>query len=103
MAYRLLITEKAEADLDGILQYLMMKLANPEAAATLLDAIEAVYQRLTERPAIYALCQHPLLKPMGYRKAVIRGYLMIYRLDTVAQTVYIERFFSDLEDYANKI
>lgn len=46
---------------------------------------------------------HKLLSRRGYRKAFIRGYLLIYRVDEVQGVVYIERFFSDMEDFEQKI
>ena len=50
---------------------------------------------------MYSLCQKPLLSRRGYRKAPIGGYLMIYKVDEDANLVYVERFFSHLEDYEN--
>lgn len=103
MAYKVIVTRSAQRDLDNILGYLVQELANPTAAMTLLDEVEQAYERLMEGPRIYALCAHPLLSAPGYRKIVIRGYLLIFRVDEEKQAVYVERFFSDLEDYANKI
>ena len=103
MDYKLFITRSAENDLDQIVAYLVNDLANPAAASALLDEIEAVYSRLAVLPYACAACLHPLLSAPGYRKAVIRGYLLLYRVDDARKIVYIERFFSDLEDYAHKI
>ena len=103
MAYNVLLTRSAENDLDEIIGYIMNDLCNPTAAAALLDAIAATYAHLSETPHMYALCQAKLLSPSGYRKAVIRGYLMIYRIDEERQFVYVERFFSDLEDFEHNI
>ena len=61
------------------------------------------YTRLEKTPFLYALCQHKLLSRRGYRKAFIRGYLLIYRVDEVQGVVYIERFFSDMEDFEQKL
>lgn len=58
---------------------------------------------LKKTPFLYALCQHKLLSRRGYRKAFIRGYLLIYRVDEVQGVVYIERFFSDMEDFEQKL
>lgn len=101
MAYKILITEKAEQDLDGIIQYLVGKLCNPDAAIHLLDAVEQLYGRLSETPFMYALCSHSLLSDREYRKAVLGGYLMLYRVEE--NTVFVERYFSDLEDYIQRL
>ena len=73
------------------------------AAVELLSAIDATYTRLEETPFLYALCQHKLLSRRGYRKVFIRGYLLIYRVDEEQGVVYIERFFSDMEDFEQKL
>ena len=41
MAYKVLVTEKASEDLDGIVGYLALELANPQAALLLPDEIDA--------------------------------------------------------------
>ena len=101
MGYNVRVTEHAHDDLDQIVSYIIGDLSNPSAALTLLNAVEHVYEKLAETPNMYALCQKPLLSRRGYRKVPIGGYLMIYKIDEDAKLVYIERFFSHLEDYEN--
>lgn len=103
MGYKLLVTQKAEQDVDSILSYIMNELGNPAAAVKLMTDIEERYDRLEEQPKMYAECTQPLPRARHYRKCVIGGYVMIYRVDEDEKTVYIERFFSDLEDYAEKL
>lgn len=103
MAYKLLLTESAGSDLDGILAHLTGELRSPAAASELLVAIEVVYQHLEESPFLYALCRQKLLAAYGYRKVPIRGYLMIYRVDEARLIVYIELFFSELEDFESEL
>ena len=57
-------------------------------ALTLLTAVERVYEKLAETPNMYGLCRKPLLSRQGYRKAPIEGYLMIYKVDEAAGSVY---------------
>ena len=99
MGYSVRVTEHAHDDLAQIISYIVDELSNPPAALTLLNAVEHVYEKLAETPSMYSLCQKPLLSRRGYRKAPIGGYLMIYKVDEDAKLVYIERFFSHLEDY----
>lgn len=103
MAYKLTITQRAEADLDGILRYIVEELDNREAAANLLDEIEKRYDLLERNPMIYALCDQPLLRCGGYRKVVVGRYLMICHVDERQRLVYVDRFFHDLQDYADKL
>ncbi|MEG1013912.1 MAG: type II toxin-antitoxin system RelE/ParE family toxin [Clostridia bacterium] len=103
MVYKLQITNKAEQDLDDILGYIMTELSNMEAALHMADEVERHYNLLLKNPNLYEECQQPLLRTVHYRKVVIGGYLMIYRVDNAANIIYIERFFSDLQDYAAKL
>ena len=64
-------------------------------------SVENVYEKLAETPNMYSLCLKPLLSRRGYRRVPIGGYLMIYKVDDEAGLIYIERFFSHLEDYEN--
>lgn len=103
MAYKLVITRHAEEELDEILGYIALELCNPEAAARLADEIERRYDLLGKSPHIYAECSQPILRISHYRKIPISNYLLIFRIDEQNGTVYVERFFSGLEDYADKL
>lgn len=99
--YNLLITEAAEMDLDSIVDYIAVTLANPAAATTFLDQVEEGYQILRTTPLAYAACSDDVLRAKQYRKAVINNYLLIYRVDQ--QTVYVLRFFFGRQDYARQL
>ena len=101
--FRLEITESAEADLDSITDYLGFELHNPSAAETLLDEIDHACENLAAMPELYPLCSDRRLADMGYRKAVIRSYIMVYEVDEVDEVVRILRFFHGLEDYSAKL
>lgn len=103
MAYKLRITEKADKDLDAILCYILTELKNRDAAMRFADEVERHYRLLLENPRLYGECQQPMLRRSHYRKVVIGDYLMIYRVDETNGIVYIERYFSELQDYAAKI
>jgi len=99
MAYNIKLTASAERDTDEILSYIVEDLCNPQAAGHLLDEITKTYQVLAENPMIYPACSQPLLK--HFRKVVVMRYVIIYRIQE--DTVYVERLFSQLEDYVHKL
>ena len=103
MGYRIVETELALRDLDSILAYIAVSLANPAAAAAFADAVEDCYARLEEMPLMFELCRDPRLRAMGYHKAVIRNYVMVYKVDKSTKTVYVLRFFYGRQDYEKLI
>lgn len=50
MAYRLMITERAEELLEQLVNYILYKFGNEQAARHLLDDIEQLYDRLEDNP-----------------------------------------------------
>lgn len=103
MAYRVVETRQALRDLEGILSYIARTLDNPAAAAVFADEVEQCYDNLEQMPLMYELCRDPRLSALGYRKAVIRRYILIYRVSEAEQMVYILRFFSGRQNYADLI
>ena len=73
----------------------------PKAANDLLDDILKCYDNISLNPLMYALCNNNRLKSKEYRKAVIKNYIMFYRVDEVKQTIYIMRFIYGRRDYIN--
>jgi plasmid stabilization system protein ParE len=101
--YRLYLTELAEQDLDGILNYMTGELANPIAARAFLEKIEDCYALLMTRPKIYVVCEDSYLRNKGYRKALIGNYLLIFRIEEQAKRIHILRFFYGAQDYLSQL
>lgn len=96
MVYKLVETALAQADLDAILSYLALSLEKPTAFA---NEVEKCYAALEQLPYLYEQCRDPRLSSKGYRKAVIKHYLLIYRVDEAQKTVYLLRFFYGRQNY----
>lgn len=103
MAYKLIVTEAAHNDLDEALDYIAKRLANPTAAIHLLDQVEACYKQLRSFPLLYEACRDARLQSLGYRKAVIDHYVLVYHPAEEEQAVYILRFFYGGRDYEKLI
>jgi len=101
--FTLEITASAEEDLDSITDYLGFELSNPPAAMAFLDEVDRVGDELVEDPEMFPLCKDVRLADLGYRKATVRAYIMIYEIDYADQSIRILRFFHSSEDYANKL
>ena len=103
MAYKILETERAQQDLSDIVGYIVSSLENPSAAASFLDEVEGCYDNLEQFPLMFEACRDPRLKASGYRKAGIKNYIMVYKVNESTGTVFIMRFFHGRQDYEKLI
>lgn len=87
--YRIVETQSAAQELEDIIEYIAKTLANPTAAADLVGSIDQCYREMEQMPKIYEECRDARLKALGYRKAAIKNYILIYRIDEATETVYI--------------
>lgn len=101
MSYKLVVSKPAEKDLADILQYISKDLSAPKAASGFLDEVLKCYDNISDNPLMYALCDNGRLKVKKYRKAIIKNYIMFYRVDETNHTAYIMRFIYGRRDYIN--
>ncbi len=101
MNYKLVVTKPAENDLTDILQYISKELSAPKAASDFLDEVLKCYDNVSANPLMYALCDNDKLKNKNYRKAIIKNYIMFYRIEKQSNTIYIMRFIYGRRDYMN--
>ena len=103
MGYRIMVTPAATQDLENIVTYIAEDLDNPIAAAAFLDAVDACYANLECMPLLFEQCRDRRLKELGYRRAVIKHYVMVYRVAEMEKNVYILRFFYGAREYEKMI
>lgn len=103
MGYKIIETELGQKDLSNIVDYIIRSLENPSAAAMFLDEVENCYDGLERLPMMFEACRDPHLKALGYRKAIIQNYIMIYKVHEPTKTVSIMRFFHSRQDYEKLI
>ena len=103
MAYKLIITARAEALLEQCLYHILFQLKNESAAKHLLDGIEKLYDRLEDNPFQFADCRDQFLKSKGYKEAVVTDmdYIIIFRIEF--ENVYILGIFHQLENYKEEL
>ena len=102
MGYRLIITDRAEELLDGLVNYLLYKIKSQQAAIHLVDNIERLYDRLEENPLQFPLSKDTYLLHKGYREAVLpdMNYILIFKIE--GTNVYVLGVFHQLEQYKRK-
>lgn len=89
--YKVIVSEKYQQDLRGILHYLIHDLNNPVAAVDFLDAVENTVRGLSIMPSRFGLVMDEMLKQKGYRKCSIKNYLLLYKVFEQEKTVRIYR------------
>lgn len=58
---------------------------------------------MEKMPLMYGFCIDPRLRALGYHKAIIKNYVMVYKVDESAKVVTILRFFYGRQDYEKLI
>ena len=101
--YKLKIMPAAAADQQETIEYIAKQLQNPVAAMNLANEIEKCYQTLEENPYLYALCTDSTLAALSYRKAIIKRYVLLYKIDDVQKVVRIMRLVYGPSNYAEKL
>lgn len=101
--YKLVISELAHRDLDNIVLYIAVQLANPTAVTNFLDEVEKCYGYLKNNPLMYEQCHDVFFAEKEYRKANIKNYVLVYKVDERAKEVVIYRFFYGAQDYIRLI
>ena len=62
MAYKVVVTKDAEADLDGFIKYLLFEKRNEQAARNVLNDYDATIESLKIVAGSLKLCDNPRLR-----------------------------------------
>ena len=89
--YQLEFLPTARMDLIEIVQYIAVKLKNPEAADRLAEEIIAAAEALTDFPY-----RNPVFSPIRplsyeYRTASVENYLLFYRVTEEEERILVSR------------
>ena len=95
------LTAEAESERDEVVEYLLFVLSAPTAARVFLDELDELVANLSSFPEMYPLSEEPRLHALGYRKALVGGYIVLYRV--VEGAVAITNVFHESRDYARLV
>ena len=100
MASKFIFTDKAEADLDEILNYISNKLCNYQAANDLFNKIFKTIDNIIAFPLIYPLLENEYIRNKNTRKAIIGNYNLYYVIENniiiILRIIYNKRDLSEL-------
>ena len=98
-SYKLKFTSIAEDDLDGIYRYISEHLVAPKAANDLMDDIEASIMRLKDFPYSGSPVSDDILNSLGYRKLIVKNYIVFHLIDEAEKQVVIMRVLYGAQRY----
>lgn len=96
MAYSVRMQPGAEAEVDGIVDYLLGH--GPATASRFLDALEAQIGLLSSGTIDYGLSKLPEIATLGYHSCHVGSYVMLYFIE--GDDLVIAHVFHQTRDYA---
>ncbi|MEI7885503.1 MAG: type II toxin-antitoxin system RelE/ParE family toxin [Clostridia bacterium] len=97
--FKIMFTQKAQADLEEIYSYLTINLFADAAAEKLMQKLENSIMRLAEFPLSCCLVLDEPLKVKGYRRLIVDNYMALYLVDKRAKQVVIMRILYGASNY----
>jgi len=97
--YKVLMTQSAAEDLQGITDYIANELREPAIAKKLVGRIREAVMSLAELPTRHALVADERLAVQRIRKTVVDNYIIFYALSEKAATVTVIRILYGRRDW----
>jgi len=97
--YRVVTTQRAQADLDGIADYISGELNAPAAARNIVLAIHKAISTLSFSPQGLPRVRDDGLAAQGYRWVGIKNYMAFYTIDEQNKVVNVERILYGRRDW----
>lgn len=89
--FKYFLTKRAESDLDGIVSYIAVELANPQAASNFMDMLQNTIEEARSYPESGSLVHNEFLQIENVRKKLVGNYIMYYLSDMEKEIIYILR------------
>lgn len=89
--YQYRFTGKAEADLDDIVSYIAVELANPTAARKLIDRLQKTIDEARRFPESGSIVVNDYIPKAEVRKKIVENYIVYYLPDPYEKMITILR------------
>ena len=89
--FRYQLTKRAESDLDGIVSYIAVELANPQIECDFVDKLQDNIEGARAFPESGSPVYNEFLQGENVRKKLVGNYIMYYFLDMGEKIIYILR------------
>ena len=89
--YQYRLSQKAEADLDGIVSYIAVELSHPQAASDFVDKLGKVIDEIRSFPESGSYVNNDFFSHTEIRKKLICSYIMYYPPVKEEKMIYVVR------------
>lgn len=89
--YRVDVSEPAENDLVDIVRYIASQLSAPISALHMMELLEEAMAGLSDMPQRCPFVADESLSQMGYRKLIVKNYVVFFSIDEKNKVVDVER------------
>lgn len=97
--YRVDLSEPAENDLVDIVKYIASQLSAPLSALNMMDLLDEAMTGLSDLPQRCPAVRDERLSQMGYRKLIVKNYVVFFSIDEKNKVVNIERILYFRRDW----
>jgi plasmid stabilization system protein ParE len=101
MKYEVQISDKAEDDLDSIIDYMISKLKAPRAADNFIRLLEEKIESIEVSPKAYKIIDDEKLSVDEIRVVQVNNYLVFFMIDDKKKVVSIIRVLYGRRDWLN--
>ena len=101
--YKIVFTENAEIELDGIYEYISKTLLSENSAKKLMDKIEEKVLRLEIFAESGSIANGYIINDIQYRKLIVDNYILLYHIDESKKQVNIIHVFYGRRNYLKDI
>ena len=101
MDYNIVILDEAQKEYEAVVAYLVDILKSSQAAIGFVDEFDYQVSLIRENPIIYRLSRMPELAARGYRSALVKHYILLYKM--LQDTIAIAHIFHQTQDYARLV
>lgn len=97
--YKVDVSEPAENDLMDVVRYIASHLSAPVPALHMMELLETAMAGLSDMPQRYPFVADERLSQMGYRKLILKNYIVFFSIDEKNKVVNVERILYGRRDW----
>jgi len=101
--YKIMFTETAEIELDGIYDYISRTLLSENSARKFMEKIEEKTLKLEIFPKSCSITDGYTINGVQYRKLIVDNYILLYHIDENKKQVNIIHIFYGRKNYLKDI